>query len=208
MPTKSSIETLEMVIENDQANPPFIGIVCHPHSQQGGTMNNKVVTTVSRVFRELGGTAIRFNFRGVGKSAGEYDHGIGETEDALAVIQWAHQKWPQANIWLAGFSFGAYVSLRAATQLISKKINLSQLISLAPAVNHVDFTGLHPHCPWMVVIAEEDELVPAADIKHWINKLDPQPEIVLFEETSHFFHGKLMDLRQKLTERLKHAHAL
>lgn len=199
----SSIENIEIVIENDQTDPKIVGIVCHPHPLQGGTMNNKVVTTLTRVIKELDGTAIRFNFRGVGKSVGEFDHGIGETEDTVSVIEWAKQKWPLAKIWLAGFSFGAYVSLKAASA-----IPVSQLISIAPAVNHADFSGLHPHAPWIIVIAGHDEVVPAQEIKNWVDTLAPKPEVLTFENTSHFFHGELINLRHKLIEMLKHAHSL
>ncbi|HEV2614736.1 MAG TPA: alpha/beta hydrolase [Gammaproteobacteria bacterium] len=194
----SSIETaIEMVIENEQAAPKIVGIVCHPHPLHGGTMNNKVVTTLTRVIREFGGTAIRFNYR-------KFDHGIGELQDTLEIIQLAKQKWPQADIWLAGFSYGAYISLKAATQIK----NLKQLISIAPAVNNADFSGLHPHCPWTVVIAEADEVVPAQDIKNWIKTLSPTPEVITFENTSHFFHSKLIDLRDTLIASLKNAHPL
>jgi alpha/beta superfamily hydrolase len=200
----SSIEnSIEMIVENHQDNPTIVGIVCHPHPLQGGTMNNKVVTTLTRVIKDLGGTAVRFNFRGVGKSLGEFDNGIGETKDVLDLITWAKQKWPSAQIWLAGFSFGAYVSLRASSQT-----PIAQLISIAPAVNNSDFSGLHPHCPWIVAIAEQDEVVAPEEIKNWVNTLNPKPEILLFEKTSHFFHGELINLRNRLIEILKHAHPL
>jgi hypothetical protein len=160
-------------------------------------MNNKVVTTLTRVFREFGGTAIRFNYR-------KFDNGIGELQDTLEIIHLAQKRWPDAEIWLAGFSYGAYISLKAATQTK----NVKQLISIAPAVNNMDFAGLHPHCPWIVVIAEDDEVVPAQAIKNWTATLIPQPEILHFEHTSHFFHGKLIDLRDQLIASLKHAHTL
>lgn len=191
------MSSIEKIIENEQDNPKIVGIVCHPHPLQGGTMNNKVVTTLTRVIREFGGTAIRFNYR-------KFDNGIGETQDTLEMLQLARQKWPQAEIWLAGFSYGAYISLKVAAQ----EKNIKQLISVAPAVNNADFSGLHPHCPWTVVIAETDEVVPAQDIKEWIKTLSPAPTVISFENTSHFFHGKLIDLRDTLIASLKHAHAL
>lgn len=191
----SSIDMIEKVIENEQPNPPFVGIVCHPHTLQGGTMNNKVVTTLTRTIRELGGTAIRFNFR-------EFDHGVSETADTILLVNYARTRWPHAKIWLAGFSFGAYVSLCAATQT-----PVSQLISVAPAVNHGDFSHLHPHCPWIVVIAEDDEVVPAQDIHDWIATRDPKPTVIEFTNTSHFFHGELINLRNALIEALKNADA-
>jgi uncharacterized protein len=191
------MSSIEMVIENEQTDPKIVGIVCHPHPLHGGTMNNKVVTTLTRVIREFNGTAIRFNYR-------KFDNGVGELQDTLEIIQLAQQKWPHAEIWLAGFSYGAYISLKAATQLN----NIKQLISVAPAVNNADFSGLHPRCPWTVVIAEQDEVVPVAEIKNWASTLDPQPNILYFENASHYFHGELIHLRDTLIASLKHAHAV
>ncbi|HYM26941.1 MAG TPA: alpha/beta fold hydrolase, partial [Steroidobacteraceae bacterium] len=94
--------------------PRAVAVVCHPHPLFGGTLENKVVWTVARAFEQLGAAAIRFNFRGVGRSAGAYDDGRGETEDLGAVLAYARGRWPQAPLWLGGFSFGAVVALRAA----------------------------------------------------------------------------------------------
>jgi alpha/beta superfamily hydrolase len=193
-----------VVAEISPTKNPIIGIICHPHPLHGGTMHNKVVSTLSRTFRELGITSLRFNYRGVGKSGGSFAEGSGETEDTLAVIEWAKEQWPQANIWLAGFSFGAYVSLRAAT--IAN--NISQLISIAPAVNHADFSHLHPKCPWLLVIAEKDTIVPADEIKKWIKTLQPPPDILTFSEATHFFDGQLVTLRQQLIDKFHHAHTI
>lgn len=191
-----------------------IGIICHPHPLHGGTMNNKVVTTLARTFKELNMINIRFNYRGVGKSEGSYDHGIGETQDALSIIQWAHDKWPNKKIWLAGFSFGSYVALRATTEISQshqahQKQNLiTQLITIAPAVNHADFSGLHPNSPWLVVIAEKDTVVAADDIKAWLKTLHPTPDVLSFPEATHFFDGQLVFLREGLIKKLSHAHPL
>jgi alpha/beta superfamily hydrolase len=181
----------------------YIGVICHPHPLYGGTMNNKVVTTLARTFKDLNMDCIRFNYRGVGQSEGKYDHGNGETDDALFLIEWVRQQYPHKKIWLAGFSFGAYVSLRASVQT-----PVRQLISIAPAVNHADFSGLHPHCPWLVVIAEKDAVVPAIDIRQWVNTLQPAPEVLSFSDASHFFDGQLISLRECLREKLLYAHTL
>src|SRR3990167_626391 len=101
------------------------GIVCHPHPLHGGNMQNKVVTTLVKTFQYMGLTTIRFNFRGVGKSEGVFGHGKGELEDLLAVIEWVQQSNQGKKIWLAGFSFGAYVTAKAATQ-----ISVGQLITV------------------------------------------------------------------------------
>ena len=106
--------TLEAVLEGETENPAMIAIVCHPHPQFGGTMDNKVVTTLIRAARDAGAAALRFNFRGVGESQGAYSDGIGEVEDLIAVHRWLSKKYPGTPLWLAGFSFGSFVAARAA----------------------------------------------------------------------------------------------
>ncbi len=184
-----------------------IGIICHPHPLHGGTMNNKVVTTLARTFKELNMINIRFNYRGVEQSEGSYDHGIGETDDALSVIQWAHNKWPDKKICLAGFSFGSYIALSASAKISDQKL-ISQLITIAPAVNHADFSGLAPSLPWIVVIAEKDVIVSGDEIRTWLKTLKTFPDILSFPEATHFFDGQLMALRESLIEKLSHAHPL
>jgi uncharacterized protein len=171
---------------------PVIAVVCHPLPTEGGTMHNKVVTMAARALRECGATTIRFNFRGVGQSAGTFDEGAGESEDLRAVAAWARQKYPQSQLWLAGFSFGAYVTYRNAADL-----QPGLLLSIAPPVGRSwDFQDItHPNCPWLVIQGEDDEIVDAQAVKAWAESLKPPPELVLMPETSHFFHRKLMDLR-------------
>jgi alpha/beta superfamily hydrolase len=171
---------------------PLVAVVCHPLPTEGGTMHNKVVTMAARALRECGATTIRFNFRGVGHSAGEFDEGQGESDDLRAVVAWARAQHPQSQLWLAGFSFGAYVSYKLATDL---KPGL--LLSIAPPVGrNWDFASLpHPNCPWLVIQGEADEIVDAQAVKAWAESLRPPPELVLMPDTSHFFHRKLMDLR-------------
>src|SRR6185312_5511935 len=113
------------------------GVVCHPHPLYGGTLDNKVVYTLARAFVELGVPSIRFNFRGVGGSAGGYDEGRGETADALAVIAYGRDRWPGAALWLAGFSFGGVIALRAAAP--SKP---QRLVAVAPGVTRVAMDGV------------------------------------------------------------------
>jgi alpha/beta superfamily hydrolase len=105
---------LEGVLEDPQVSPqPGFAVICHPHPLYGGTMQNKVVHTIGRACQEFGMPTVRFNFRGVGASAGHYDEGRGETQDALAVIAWGRARWPASPLILAGFSFGAMIALRA-----------------------------------------------------------------------------------------------
>jgi alpha/beta superfamily hydrolase len=167
-----------------------IAIVCHPHPLHEGTMNNKVVHTLNRSFNHAGIGAIRFNFRGVGKSEGQYGEGQGETEDTLAVMDWAADEFPGVPIWLAGFSFGAYTSLRAATQR-----DIAGLISVAPPVHLFDLTELSvPDQPWLVVQGDQDEIVSCPAVTKWTRGLSPRPTLIKMKDAGHFFHHRLTDL--------------
>jgi len=170
----------------------LVAIVCHPLPTEGGTMHNKVVTMAARALRECGATTVRFNFRGVGRSEGTFDEGRGESDDLRTVIAWARARYPGSQLWLAGFSFGAYVTYK-----VSAEVQPGMLLSIAPPVGRSwDFSDIaHPNCPWLVIQGEADEIVDAQAVKAWAEKLKPPPELVLMPETSHFFHRKLMDLR-------------
>jgi len=170
---------------------PATIVLCHPHPMHGGTMHNKVVTIMERAMRELGLRTLRFNFRGAGESEGEHDDGYGETDDLFAVTEWVRRTRPDDELWLGGFSFGSYITLRAAQNL-----KLGQLISIAPPVDRYEFSNIqHPNCPWLVVQGDEDEVVALEDVKCWMEDLDPQPDFLVMEMASHFFHRRLMDLR-------------
>lgn len=154
-------------------------------------MHNKVVTIMERSMRELGLRTVRFNFRGVGHSEGEHDDGYGEVDDLFAVTEWVRRTREDDQLWLGGFSFGAYIALRAAQNL-----QVGQLISIAPAVQRYDFASQpHPGCPWLVVMGDEDELVPIDQVRAWCEDMDPCPDLIVMEGASHFFHRRLMDLR-------------
>ncbi len=169
---------------------PVTAIVCHPLSTEGGTMHNKVVTMVARALRELGVAVVRFNFRSVGASAGSFDHGDGEQDDLRAVADWVRAQRPGDELWLAGFSFGAYVSLRAAEALVPQA-----LISIAPPAGRWDFSGVRPPGQWLVIQGDADEVVDPQAVYDWLDTLEQQPELVRMPDTSHFFHRKLIDLR-------------
>jgi hypothetical protein len=184
---------LELAVDHAEVPAlPIVAIVCHPLPTEGGTMHNKVVTMAARAFRELGIDTVRFNFRGVGASQGSFDHGDGETEDLRAVAAWLRSQRPGTSLWLAGFSFGAYVALRAAPSL-----EPSLLLSIAPPVGRSwDFSQLAlPTCPWVVIQGESDEIVDPGAVRAWIDGLAVKPVLVPMPEAGHFFHRKLMDLR-------------
>jgi alpha/beta superfamily hydrolase len=173
-------------------------VICHPHPLFGGAMHNKVVFTLARAFDELGMRTVRFNFRGVGKSEGSYAEGIGETDDLLAILQWLRAARPQDTIWLAGFSFGAYVAARGAHRWPT-----AQLICVAPPIENFKFTELYPFpCPWLLVQGEEDEIVSAPAVINWATNLPEPPRLLRIANTGHFFHGHLIELRRLLIENL------
>jgi len=157
----------------------------------GGTMRNKVVTMLERSLRELGLTTLRFNFRGVGASQGSYNDGIGESDDLLALASWVQRSRPRDALWLAGFSFGAYVAARAAPH-----VPVRQMISVAPPVERYDFASLpSPLCPWLVIQGESDEVVEPQAVYAWVATQPEPPTLVRLPDTGHFFHRRLMDLR-------------
>lgn len=175
-----------------------VAVICHPHPLYGGTLHNKVVHYLARTLNELDIATVRFNFRGVEKSAGSYDQGQGEQDDCRAVIDWARNWQPDRPLWLAGFSFGAYVALAVA-----READLAQLITVAPPVTVFSFTDMAlPQCPWLLIQGLQDEVVPAQAVLDWARSCRPQPEIVALEGVSHFFHGRLNLLRQTLLDRL------
>lgn len=186
---------LESVIEYPKEHTKrAVAIVCHPHPLHEGTMNNKVVTTVSRFLQSLGMPVVRFNFRGVGKSEGEYGNTDGELEDLFAVMDWVNKEFPNLPIWLAGFSFGSFISARAATQR-----SVAQLISIAPPVVNFDFYSVsRVPCPWVVIQGEEDEVVDPKKVFAWLETRDEQPTVIRLPGVGHFFHGKLVTLKDEL----------
>jgi len=173
---------------------PVVAVICHPLSTQGGSMHNKVVTMAARALRESGLTTVRFDFRGVGGSEGSFDEGRGEADDLRAVVAWVRAQRPEAQLWLAGFSFGAYVSLSVAAELAP-----AALISIAPPAGRWDFDAIRPPTmPWLVLQGEEDEVVDPQAVYDWLERIEARAELVRMPETSHFFHRKLMDLRGAL----------
>ncbi|TFG87185.1 MAG: alpha/beta hydrolase [Chromatiales bacterium] len=176
-----------------------VAVVCHPHPQHQGTMLNKVVHTLSRALNDLSIPVVRFNFRGVGASEGAYADGFGETEDVLVVADWATARFPGADLWLAGFSFGAAVAIRAALST-----TCAQLISVAPPVARMAslLDGKRPACPWLLIQGTADEIVAAIDVQDWARTLDPPPDLVLLPDVDHFFHGRLTLLRDTVVGRV------
>jgi uncharacterized protein len=190
---------LEAIVEDPATAGTRYGVVCHPHPLFGGTMDNKVVTTVARALQGSGIPTVRFNFRGVGASAGGFDQGIGETADADAVASWAEERWPGRSLVIAGFSFGAMVALRLAQQRLPR-----QLITIAPAIRHVDASATAvPNCPWLIVQGDADEVVDPAGVIDWADHLDPKPRLIVLPGAGHLFHGRLHDVRDAVIDAIR-----
>jgi len=190
---------LEVIVSEPQGEERnAFGVICHPHPLYGGTMHNKVVTTLAKTFQGMGVATVRFNFRGVMESEGLFDNGNGELQDLLAVIEWIQQERPKKACWLGGFSFGSYIAAKAATE-----IAVSKLVTIAPPVQHFPMQDLPPiTCPWVLVQGERDDVVPADAVLKWAEARRPQPIIIRFPEAGHYFHGQLGELRMKIEEAL------
>jgi len=190
---------LETLLSYVNDNGSHIAVICHPHPLHGGTMMNKVVHYTARSLNEMGVPALRFNFRGVGASEGGFGNARGEADDLTACVKWMEERYPDRQLLLAGFSFGSYVAAKMAAYL-----KAAGLISIAPAVNFYDFGQLEkPDCPWLVIQGDEDEVVPAEQVKQWA---ESTPEVSYFAwmaGASHFFHGNLLMLSDTIKEWLK-----
>lgn len=192
-----SIEALlETPREHDGSR---VAVLCHPHPLYKGTMLNKVVHTLARTMNEIGMPALRFNFRGVGASEGEYGDGYGEGDDAAAVAEWARERFDGADVWLCGFSFGGMAACRAALSA-----NPAQLLTVAPPAGRMSgiLDGRQPGCPWLIVQGEDDEVVSCDEVVAWVNSLEPGPDLVVLPDVDHFFHGRLTVLRNTVLEKL------
>ncbi|MDC0074822.1 alpha/beta hydrolase [Alphaproteobacteria bacterium] len=177
-------------------NPP-IALVLHPHPQHGGNMNNKIVFTVYNAFLERGFTVMRFNFRGVGKSEGVFDHGLGELSDAAAALDWLQSFNTNATkCWVAGFSFGAWIGM----QLLMRRPEIDRFIALAPPANMFDFSFLAP-CPssGLIIHGTADQHVPEISVNQLFEKLNAQKTINVdlkkIRGADHFFTNQLDDLK-------------
>jgi uncharacterized protein len=182
-----------------ECNQEQIAIICHPHPLQQGSMDNKVVTTAMRAFRELGIRTVRFNYRGVGASEGSYDKERGASADLQTVIEWAQTVLPQSNIHLVGFSFGAFIAFQGA---LNYKEVVHSLILLGPSVQNSPYGSIigRPECPWQIIMGTADEVVSVQAVIEWYETIEDQASLLLLPKTGHFFHGKLIILKSYIKQ--------
>lgn len=170
-----------------------IAVICHPHPLFGGAMSNKVVYTLASCALRQGMVSLKFNFRGVGRSQGQHDAARGETDDCVTVVEWLRAQRPGLPLLLAGFSFGAFVSLNAAA-----RVRAAALVSIAPPFGRY-FDGAPnppaPGCPWLAVHSRDDDTVAYAETAQILAQYQPAPELITVDGAGHFFHGRLQDLQ-------------
>ena len=177
-----------------------IAIILHPHPQFGGTMNNQIVYNLYYAFAERGFSVLRFNFRGVGRSQGGFDHGVGELSDAAAALDWVQTINPEARAcWIAGVSFGSWIGM----QLLMRRPEIEGFISIAPPANRFDFSFLAP-CPssGLFVHGDLDRVAPLKEVTALIEKLKTQRGIVIehavIQGANHFFEDRVDQLIEEV----------
>ena len=201
MPERLRIEGPAGSLEAALAQPghgdtvDVVAVVCHPHPLYGGTMDNKVVTTLARCCAEAGQAVLRFNFRGVGASEGHFDEGEGETQDAIAVLDWALARTAARHHVLMGFSFGGMVAVKAA--MLRRPV---QLVTVAPALQPLGGSQApQPGCPWLLIHGRDDDVVDCDDTVARVQGLLPPVDLHLLDGVGHFYHGRLGSLREIVT---------
>lgn len=184
---------LEILVEQPKQTSRGLMLICHPHPQFGGTMDNKVVYSLARSALGNDMTAVRFNFRGVGKSEGHHDEGVGELEDAASVLAMAREYSP-GKLVLGGFSFGSAIALR-----LSERVIPDAILSIAPPMRYFSQDSVpRPACPWLIVHGDEDDVVECDETLDSLRDWSLQPKIEIIHGAGHFFHGQLTELRQKV----------
>ena len=182
-------------------------MILHPHPQAGGTMNDRITQALYKTFIARGFAVLRFNFRGVGRSQGSFDNGIGELSDAAAALDWVQSIHPEASTtWIAGYSFGALIGM----QLLMRRPEIRGFISIAPPANMYDFSFLAP-CPasGLVILGDKDEVVPPESVDKLVQKLTNQRDITIeyrpIKGANHFFNEHLEELNDRLDDYLDRA---
>ncbi|NBF03519.1 alpha/beta hydrolase [Pseudomonas sp. Fl5BN2] len=193
------LETLYLQVPDARG----VALICHPNPVQGGTMLNKVVSTLQRTARDAGLITLRFNYRGVGASEGSHDMSSGEVDDAQAAAQWLLAKHPALPLTLLGFSFGGFVAASLGGRLEGQGVQLKHLFMVAPAVTRLRDTDLLPeNCPLTLIQPETDEVIEPQVVYEWSDALVRPHELLKVAECGHFFHGKLTDLKDLVLPRL------
>ena len=193
---------LDVILAAPREPARGIAVICHPHPLYGGAMNNKVTYTLAAIALKAGFYALRFNFRGVGRSQGAHDEGRGEMRDTLAMANWLRERSPSSfPLLLAGFSFGGYVSVMAADQA-----DPALLISVAPPFGGrfaYSVRPPQPRCPWLVIHSRDDDVVAFDATAEALGQYPTPPELHVVDGAGHFFNGRLGDIQQAAADFLQ-----
>jgi alpha/beta superfamily hydrolase len=196
---------LEYSLELPKTTPTAVALICHPNPVQGGTMDNKVVTTTAKALLECGHVVLRFNYRGVGQSLGEYGHAIGETDDAETMLRFLQAQFPHLPLTLAGFSFGTFVVTHLSARLPELP---THLILIGAAVDRFGDASKTYQLPrkTLMIHGEQDEVVPLGETLAWAGR--HAQAVLTLPACSHFFHGKLHILKNAIINFVQNPHAL
>lgn len=188
---------IEAILKEPASPVTRAAIVCHPHPLFGGTMHNKVVFRIARAFHDAGFAVLRFNFRGTGLSQGEHDEGRGEQEDLRAAMSFIEQKFQGAEVWLAGFSFGSMVMLRAAA--FDQRVRA--MVAAGVPVSKYDFSEV-ARCrkPKLFAQGALDEFGSVEDLKRFFSSLDEPKTLKIIEGADHFFEGRLTEFAEAISK--------
>ncbi|MFC3606830.1 alpha/beta hydrolase [Stutzerimonas tarimensis] len=179
-----------------------LALVCHPNPVKGGTMLNKVVSTLQRTARDAGYNTLRFNYRGVGESAGVHDMAMGEVDDAEAAALWLLEQQPGQPLSLLGFSYGGFVATALAARLEARGLTVERLLAVAPAVSRLGDMPLAQHCSMTIIQPDHDEVIDPQSVYAFSAALERPHELLKVAECGHFFHGKLVELKALVAPRL------
>jgi len=191
-------------IQSENRSAP-VALVLHPHPLYGGTMNNKVVYSTYKTLADNGFTVLRINFRGVGKSQGQFDNGVGELTDAATALDWLQLQNPvAAQYWIAGFSFGAWIGM----QLIMRRPEITSFAAISPPVNKYDFSFLSPcPIPGLIIQGDQDSIVSEESVATLVERLSKQRQSQIYYHVisgaDHFYRTKLSSLEDTIAQHLK-----
>lgn len=178
---------LEALLDVPAGEPRAVAVFGHPHPLQGGTMHTKALYQAAKAMPRIGVAALRFNFRGVGRSGGEFDAGPGEKDDFKAAVSFMCERFPDVPVWAAGMSFGSWIAMTAGAE----DPRVSLLFGIAPPVDRYDFESLLTcTLPKFIVHGEEDELISIKEVRKFYSRIPEPKELVTIEHANHLFEGK------------------
>ena len=178
---------LEALLDEPEGAPRAVAVFGHPHPLHGGTMHTKALYQAAKAMPRMGVAAVRFNFRGVGRSAGVFDAGPGEREDFLAAVSFVSERFPDVPIWAAGMSFGSWIAMTAG----ASDPRVSLLLGIAPPVDRYEFDALLTcTLPKFIIHGEDDELISIKDVRKFYGQIPEPKELITIEDANHLFEMK------------------